>query len=145
MDQERAPGKLSNVPNLSHLPPTSEAFLQNVLRAHYQCAVWKSCLLADPDPTKVCNIINCYNNTLLIFFCSLGFAQYSRILACSCKVAEPCKRGNCSCKSLKISCTQFCACQNSSESDSKEIILKIVLLKNFFYFKIVKFWTIMLF
>ena len=79
---KRAWGKLSNAPKLSYLPPTSEAFLQNVLRAHYQCAVWKSCLLADPlsiDPTKVCNIINCYNNTQLLLFCSLGLAQFGWI------------------------------------------------------------------
>ena len=121
---KRAQGKLSIAPKWSHLPPTSEAFSQNVLRAHYQCAVWKSCLLADPpsiDPTKVCNLISCCIE--LILFCSLGFVQFgwiqseesetlvavmvaegvqvipdevSRVLACSCKATEQCKRGNCS-------------------------------------------------
>ena len=61
--------------------------------------------------------------------------EVSRVLAFSCKAAEPWKRGNCSCKSLKIPCTQFCACYASicqnewtsekalcceSESDSEE-------------------------
>ena len=39
--------------------------------------------------------------------------EVSHVLACSCKAAELCKRGNCSCKLLKISCTQFCACYAS--------------------------------
>ncbi len=59
---KRARGKLSNAPKLANLPPTSESFLQNVLRAHYQCAVWKSCLLPDPpavDPTMVRSNIFC--------------------------------------------------------------------------------------
>ena len=36
--------------------------------------------------------------------------EVSRVLACNCKAIEPCKLGNCLCKSLKISCTEFCAC-----------------------------------
>ena len=37
--------------------------------------------------------------------------EVSHVLACNCKAIEPCKRGNCSCMSLKISCTEFCACK----------------------------------
>ena len=36
--------------------------------------------------------------------------EVSRVLACNCKAIG--KRGNCSCMSLKISCTEFCACKS---------------------------------
>ena len=44
-------GKLSSAPKLSSLPPTTEAFTQNVLRAHCQCAIWLSTL--SPDPPNI--------------------------------------------------------------------------------------------
>jgi len=69
--------------------------------------------------------------------------EVSSVLSCNCKVAEPCKSVNCSCKSLKISCTPFCACYAStcqneftsdkallcyeSESDSEEAYFELVL------------------
>ena len=45
---KKTKGKLTTAPRLLLVPPTTEAFEQNVLRAHYQCAVWKSALQHDP-------------------------------------------------------------------------------------------------
>jgi hypothetical protein len=36
------------IPNLCSLPPTTEAFQENVKRAHLQAAVWKHALDLDP-------------------------------------------------------------------------------------------------
>ena len=54
-------GKLTSTPKLCALPPTSEVFKLNVMRAHFQAAVWKSSLLADPpslDPCQVCYLLS---------------------------------------------------------------------------------------
>ena len=45
----------SKVPKLYSLPPTTEAFLLNVRRAHFQCAIWRRALMQEPpnlDPTE---------------------------------------------------------------------------------------------
>ncbi|KAH9508496.1 hypothetical protein Btru_055357 [Bulinus truncatus] len=47
--------KAKIAPKLKSLPPTSEAFEENVKRAHIQTCIWKNALLRDPpnlDPTK---------------------------------------------------------------------------------------------
>jgi len=38
---------ITSAPELKSLPPTSEAFRENVKRAHIQAAIWKSCLQPD--------------------------------------------------------------------------------------------------
>ena len=48
-------GKSSSVPKLCSLPPTTEAFHENVLRAHLQVATWYASLLGEPpaqDPVQ---------------------------------------------------------------------------------------------
>ena len=44
----------SKVPKLCSLPPTIEAFQENVKRAHFQCAIWKTALQEPThlDPTQ---------------------------------------------------------------------------------------------
>ena len=37
------------IAKLCSLPPTSEAFLENVKRAHFQCAIWRRALQEPPD------------------------------------------------------------------------------------------------
>ena len=41
-------GKSSAAPKVCSLPPTTEAFEQNVRRAHHQVALWYSALGGDP-------------------------------------------------------------------------------------------------
>ena len=47
---------ITAAPELKTVPPTSEAFKENVLRAHFQVAVWKSAPEQDPpslDPQNM--------------------------------------------------------------------------------------------
>ena len=46
--RKMAKPKLSKAPELKSLPPTTEAFEQNVRRAHIQTAIWKSANESDP-------------------------------------------------------------------------------------------------
>ena len=43
--------KLTSAPELKTLPPTTAAFIQHVLRAHLQAAIWRAAL--DPDPPLI--------------------------------------------------------------------------------------------
>ena len=40
--------KITSAPKLKSLPPTSDALLEYVYRAHYQTMVWKSADLQQP-------------------------------------------------------------------------------------------------
>jgi hypothetical protein len=40
--------RVTSAPELKTLPPTSAAFIQNVSRAHFQAAVWRSAILPQP-------------------------------------------------------------------------------------------------
>jgi len=47
--------KVTSAPELKTLPPTTEAFEENVRRAHFQTVIWKSALHSSPpslDATK---------------------------------------------------------------------------------------------
>ena len=41
-------GKLTSTSKLCALPPTTEVFQQNVLRAHFQAILWSESLSSDP-------------------------------------------------------------------------------------------------
>ena len=40
----------TSIPKLCRLPPTTEAFMENVKRAHLQVCIWKAALDSDPPP-----------------------------------------------------------------------------------------------
>ena len=67
--RKRTGKKLTSTTKLESLPPTTEVFLLNVLRAHYQACVWNSCLQPRPpkmDPYQVkCLIIE--SGSVLLF------------------------------------------------------------------------------
>ncbi|MPC46696.1 hypothetical protein E2C01_040421 [Portunus trituberculatus] len=48
-------GKSTAAPKLCSLPPTTEAFEQNVYRAHFQVSQWYSALSRDPPHLSVLN------------------------------------------------------------------------------------------
>ena len=48
--------KLTSTPKLESLPPTTEVFLLDVLRAHYQASIWNSCLQPRPPKMDPCQV-----------------------------------------------------------------------------------------
>ena len=46
--------KVTAKPKLQTLPPTAEAFQENVKRAHLQACIWKSALSDDPPEMDPC-------------------------------------------------------------------------------------------
>ena len=79
------------------IPPTSEAFRENVLRAHVQIAVWKSALHPDPpsfDPTEYGWSSDEPSKTLttrtLPSDVPLALPEVLELLQCGCSTDEPC-------------------------------------------------------
>lgn len=114
-------GKSTKAPKLCTLPPTTEAFEQNVLRAHYQVAQQYSAL------TGVKPLLNAVDygweadvpNKCLIPRNMKDGVSYApehilKLVRCGCKSEHACKSGNCGCMGHQLACTMFCACGSSS-------------------------------
>ena len=88
---------ITAAPHLKSLPPSSEAFRENVLRAHVQIAVWKSAACPDPpafeateygwsrdESTKTLRPITIPSNV------ALAPPEVLELLRCGCSTGEPC-------------------------------------------------------
>ena len=114
-------GKSTTAPKLCSLPPTTEAFEQNVRRAHHQVALWYSALSGDPptlnaveygweaDDTNRCLIPRNMADGV-----SYAPEHILKLVRCGCSSERPCKGGNCSCMGHQLVCTMFCACGSGS-------------------------------
>ena len=97
-------GKSSAAPKLCSLPPTTEAFEQNVRRAHDQVALWYSALGGDPPAMNAVEDgwESVDTNRRLIPRNMANGISYApehilKLVMCGCSSERPCKGGNCSC------------------------------------------------
>ena len=115
-------GKTSRtVPPLASLTPTTEAFIENVKRAHFQASSWKHALDADPPALNTCDYgwhRNDVMKTLLpvtvpqtVF---LAQPEVLQLVKCGCVSDNPCSTQIYSCAHARLPCTIFCACQRSA-------------------------------
>jgi len=112
-------GKGSSTPKLCTLPPTTEAFKENVKRAHYQALVWRSLEAQNPpelDSTEYGWVKDDQNKSLqpvtLPDEVQLAPEMVLRLIKCGCHSTTPCSSRACSCNSANMKCTIFCACYN---------------------------------
>ena len=112
---------ITAAPALKTIPPTSEAFRQNVLRAHFQIAVWKAAPLADPpscDPTEYGWSRDETSKTLTPETLPPGIdmapPEVLELLRCGCSSDEPCSTQRCGCQTRHLPCTFYCACRGES-------------------------------
>ena len=108
---------VAGAPNLASLPPTNEAFNENVARAHLQVAVWMNALQPDPpaiDPTAFGWSLEEASKTLipktLPSDTPLAPGDLLKLVRRSCSSETPCKTQRCGCSSASIACSVFCAC-----------------------------------
>ena len=105
-------------PKLCSLPPTSEAFAENVKRAHLQACVWKRATESDPpdmNPVDFGWKKNEDTKSLIPIMLpkdvELAPPEVLQLIKCSCASETPCGTLRCRCNSSRLSCTIFCACQ----------------------------------
>ena len=109
-------GKTTVAPKLCSLPPTTEAFEQNVRRAHHQVALWYSALTGNPpaldaveygwetDDTNKCLIPRNMADGV-----SYAPEDILKLVRCGSSSERPCKGGNCL-HGTPTAFTMFCAC-----------------------------------
>ena len=108
---------ICGAPKLQTLPPTDEAFRENVLRAHLQVAVWRKAL--DPNPPNIDPLKHGWTRlhgstsltpTTVSDDVSLVPDDILKMIKCSCERSMPCKSVRCGCHNASMPCTEFCAC-----------------------------------
>ena len=111
--------KSTKSPQLQSLPPTTEVFVENVKRAHFQAAIWKSAQYPDPpdmDPTAFGWYKDHTRRCLLPVMFPDGVItapqEILEMVRCGCASVTPCQTGRCSCQAAKLPCTLFCGCQS---------------------------------
>ena len=108
-----------STPKLCTLPPTSESFVENVKRAHYQAGLWRALKNSDPPRFDVENFgwkRDKVNKILVPMTIpdkvNLAPSTILQLIRCGCATATPCSSSRCSCRSASLPCTVFCACHD---------------------------------
>ena len=105
------------MPKLQSLPPTSEAFLENVKRAHLQTCIWKSALEQDPPDIDATSFgwskdlhPTSLNPVMMPDDIPPAPAFVLKLICCGCSSQKPCETGRCGCYGAHLPCTAFCNC-----------------------------------
>ena len=113
-------------PKLCSLPPTDAAFHENVLRAHFQLATWRSALQTDPPALDATDHgWTCIEGstklipTVVPLDTPLAPKELLKVLKCGCASNTPCATNRCACKAQGVSCTLFCTCKGDDPCGNK--------------------------
>ena len=106
----------SSSPNLASLPPTREAFIENVKRALFQTVLWRTINIDTRQlkPEEFGWKMDTDNKSLS----PIGLPDDTKPapdytlerIRCGCKGEPPCNTKRCSCKNKGLPCTMFFAC-----------------------------------
>ena len=101
---------------LQSLPPTTEAFTQNVYCSHFQTAIWKSANQCDPPEMDPCNYGWVRSETMqtldpetLRENVPLAPAEVLEMIRCACSTDNLCLSARCA--KAQLSCSVFCHCK----------------------------------
>ena len=108
----------SVAPKLESLPPTDEAFLENLKRGHLQVAVWRTSLNANPPQVDI-YLYGWGKEGMTKYLIPLPVSpdvclvpeEIMKVFRCGCASENACKSGNCSCNKSRIPCSSFCECE----------------------------------
>ena len=118
--------KATKAPELKSLPPTKEAFEENVKRAHIQTAIWKSALQSDPPPFDPVEFgwerderAKCLKPVTLQPDVSVAPSEVLEMIRCGCSTETPCSTAMCGCYTGHLSCTIFCGCHGDAHCQNE--------------------------
>ena len=101
------------------LPPTSAAFKQAILRAHYQGIAWYNDTIAHP-PERYGWTLEEHGWTPIMTTQLLAPESVLQLVKCGSKTK--CQSQRCSCQRVRLACTDICCC--SDEENPCENVLK---------------------
>lgn len=115
----------ASAPKLESLPPTTETFRENAMRAHLQVSWWKSATLAALPDHDACQFgwtleDGQYRPTQMQPRLATMPPELMKIMKCGCASATPCNNRRCSCVSAGMACTEFCGCIGDCHNSSQE-------------------------
>ncbi|KAJ4929373.1 hypothetical protein JOQ06_004982 [Pogonophryne albipinna] len=114
----------------SQLPPCKDCLHMHVLRANYQTAIWRRCLVSEPvvpDP-KGCGWTTGDDGSLEIEWMQGSPAPDAVLQLMSCKCARICKLPACVCLENQLKCTDMCklqTCTNQRSEDEDEVAVEL--------------------
>jgi len=103
--------------NMDFLPPTEDALVQHMQRAHYQTLVWQQSVerlqtLPNPLSCGWCELENTWKDLLTRQPIQPGQLE---VKTCRCKESRlRCSTRSCSCVNSKFCCTDACGCSRNS-------------------------------
>ena len=111
----------SILPKLKSLPPTVEAFRENVKRDIFQACIWKAALQQVPpelDPREFGwaseGPSGAYFPVSLPSKVEVAPSDILKLINCICSSDRSCSSQRCSCSSAQLACSLFCKCEGSS-------------------------------
>ena len=115
----------SSKKSLENLPPTQDALLHHIRRAHFQALVWHQACVADPllPSPLVCGWMD--SNSILkpvLMTQSAAPSQYRKLTSCGCTPSgQQCRTRQCSCTKAKLRCIASCAHATIQMERSREL------------------------
>ena len=100
-----------------NMPPTRDALLPALQRAHYQAMIWYNDIVANPEiPSPQSYGWNLVDGTFKEVMTSLPPAPeaITQLVKCGCK-ATHCSTNQCKCRKNGLLCTEFCSCSEEDE------------------------------
>ena len=112
-----------SVPKLKTLPPTTEAFIENVKRAHIQACIWRSALTGEApamDPLENgWELDESYGGLIPVTLppkSEIAPTAVMKLIQCGCSSKLSCSTDRCGCMASQMSCSDFCHCRGERET-----------------------------
>lgn len=112
----------TSAPKIQSLPPSTEAFTENVKRAHLQTFIWKAAVSLDPpsiDPVEYGYARHEPSKSLIPVTVPAGVQlapdEILSLIKCNCEGDKRCVTQRCGCSRQRLPCTLFCGCNAGNE------------------------------
>ena len=112
----------TSAPKIQSLPPSTEAFTENLKRAHLQTFIWKAAVSLDPpsiDPVEYGYARHEPSKSLIPVTVPAGVQlapdEILSLIKCNCEGDKRCVTQRCGCSRQRLPCTLFCGCNAGNE------------------------------